>query len=376
MESFKDTILRALPDPENSATRLRLKYVGSILSTGNLEKSKFKLTDSDEDEYATWTKLIQGKSYRITLRIAPNGTLCDLRLAWFVDLSNESIGSPYGWYRNDNISKRSETFLSKSIAELTTLSPPENAVEEWTMHLEHLPYDADSWEGPKETDFILCCFVNHYFQEDKTLAMLLLVSLVRHIGEIQNPHVVADLAHRCGRMRMEGECSLAIKRFFVLNKEQTGEEWTNIGAVLCDNLHESYAALQCFKRAIFINKDLPEARQCVWIAGQRLMEEAIIEKDFDQAISVFKEVSSLGDEQQAKHGIWSYAGLTYESLGKRHKAEHFYLKALSVHPECMTSNTALERLRTKSGDDRKWSLSQQVMSLQNKLEYSDLERDD
>jgi len=106
------------------------------------------------------------------------------------------------------------------------------------------------------------------------------------------------------------------------------------------------------------------------------MEKAIVERDFNQALSIFNEVSSLGDEQQAEHGIWSYVGLSYESLGKIKKAEEYYLKALSSDPECMTSNTALERIKTKSGDDRKMALSQQIMSLEYGLEYSHLEEDD
>ena len=373
MESFKDTVLKALPDPENSATRLRLRHVGSVINLKKLEKSKFTFSDSDENGYTTWIKNIQKNSHRITLHVAPKGTLCDLRLAWFIDLSFESIGAPYGWYRHDDISKRSETLLSKSIDEITDWTPPENATDEWEWHLENFSYDPEIFDEPKENDFILCCFVNQFFQENLKLAALLSVSLIRNIDKIQNPFVTTDLAHSCGRMRMIGECSLAIKRHLELNSE---EGLSNIGAVLCDNLHEPYAALQCFKKAIQVNPDLPTPRQCVWVAGQRLMEKAIVERDFNQALSIFKEVSSLGDEQQAEHGIWSYAGLSYESLGKNKKAEEYYFKALSSDPECMTSNTALERIKTKSGDDRKMALSQQIMSLEYGLEYSHLEEDD
>jgi len=106
------------------------------------------------------------------------------------------------------------------------------------------------------------------------------------------------------------------------------------------------------------------------------MENAIVVRDFNQALSIFKEVSFFGDEQQAEHGIWSYAGISYESIGNIKKAEEYYLKALSSDPECTTSNTALDRIRTKSGDDRKLALSQQVMALETRLEYSHLEEDD
>jgi len=240
MESFKDTILKALPDPENSATRLRLRHVGFVIDLKELGKSKFTFSDLDENGYTTWTKNIKDKSHRITLHVAPKGTLCDLKLACFIDLSFESVGAPYGWYRLDDISKRSETLLSKSIAELTYLTPQENATDEWEWHLENLSYDPEVFDEPKENDFILCCFVNQFFQENWKLAVLLSVSLVRHIDKIQNPFVTTDLAYSCGRMWMKGECSLAIKRHLEMNSE---EGLSNVGAVLCDNLHEPYAAL-------------------------------------------------------------------------------------------------------------------------------------
>lgn len=376
MESFKEIIINSLPSPNNSATRLRLEHVGAVLSLEKLKKSKFELADEDYEGRTTWIKLLEQKSRKITLYVAPAGSLCDLRLSWFVDLSMEGLGSPYGWYKTNDISRRSESMISKTIVELTDSTPPDNAEKEWNWHLERLSFDPDSWDGPKQKDFIICCFAYEYRQTNKWMTALLSISLIRYIKDIINPNVTTDVAHLCGRLQMPGECSLAITHLLNLDQENTAEGWTNIGAVLCDNLREPYAALQCFKRAIKINPHLPQPRQCVWIAGQRLIESALRERNFDNVIAIFDQVMSLGDEAQTVHGIWSYVGLAYESIGEIKNAEQCYRKSLSLHNECATSNKALNRIDTLKDDKQKRELAQQLSWIDQCLEYSELIEED
>lgn len=375
MASFKEILLSAVQDWDNSATRLRLKYLGSVLNKDKLKESGFKLEKSDDNEPAIWTKLIQKKSYRIALKMTPLGTLCGIQLAMFINLSFESIGAPYGWYKYDDISKRSEDIIAKSIGESVKIHFPAGFSKEWSWHLKNINYNPETGDRSKEKDFVLCCYANQYLRTDPEVAGILASSLIRHIKHINNRFILTDLAHICGRLKMIGESCIAIKKVVELDQEISAEGWTNIGAVLCDNLQQPAAAVQCFMRAIEIDKSLPQPRQNIWVAANKIMEQLLTEKKFVDSIKIFEEVSAIGDPSMANHGVYSYAGLSYESLGQNQMAEKCYNSALSIDSDCMISNEALERIKSKGRKGKFVSLSQRLQWIANCLEYSHLQED-
>jgi len=376
MNMFKNMIIKSLPDSDNSATRLRLKFIGSILDLERLEEIRFIKISEDKYGYTIWHKLVENNSHRISINLGPNGTLCDIRIQIYIDLTHEGLGSPYGWYQCNTISNGSETDIANSLSKIVMSSPPEECNKEWTWHIERLPYDSKTWDGSKEKDFIICCYANGYIEEQKDVAAVLSIALVRHIDLINNPLVTTDLVNLCGRLRMIGECSKAIKRVLYLDKERTAEGWTNIGAVLCDDLDAPEPALNCFRKAIEIDPKLYQPRQCVWVAGQKMVQDAIMKRKFTKAISVFEDVSSLGDEKYAEHGIWTFTGLAYEHVNQIKTAKMHYRKALSIENSCNTTLEALERLNIKDTEKRNLALNQQLNQLNLHLEYSHFEEDD
>ena len=360
MASFEDIILKALPDENNTATRLRLKHVFSILDVSKLGEAGFQLENEESTQDTTWTKVLNGGTHSVTVQLTRSGTLCDLRLSALEASPAEALHDRERWQDSELLPREKEIVLSKEIANATDIWPPKSAKEEWTWLLNHLSFDRDAWQGPEDDTFILCGLANDYLSEHEHLALALFVAIVRHIDEITNPDVLSDLAYRCGKLGLLGEFSLTVKRILESHTEIPATGWTNIGVVLCDHLYRPLGAMECFKRAISIDSALPQPRQCVWIAGRDLILQALQDRDFDRTIAVCEEVISLGDELQADHGFYSFAGLAHESLGNLSKAKEYYLKALAMHPGCNTSTIAFKRITELHGKTREVALGDQL----------------
>ena len=179
---------------------------------------------------------------------------------------------------------------------------------------------------------------------DRRVATLCAEALVRHLASIDLVPVLSDLPFLCGRLRLQGECYQCIARLLEAVPEPDATTWTNLGAVLCDNLQQPAPAMRCFEHAISQDPDLPQPRQGIWIAGRDALAQAISMNRCDLVTSIHPRVEALGDVQEAHHGFWSYAGICFERLDETAMARECYEAASQLHPECAEAGSGLARL--------------------------------
>lgn len=376
MKEIRALLKNNLEVKRSSATKLRKTHVGSIIQTDVLEKLDYESTDESEHG-CRFEKIIEGEDRKIILDIADDGTLCRILLSFFADLQKiEGVTSPCGWYVFDQcLDDAACSQISNELLDASKRVPSADPTEEFQWLLNRAGHSRSSEASVNELAYHLCCGAFHYYEEakDNLSANLFAISIHRHLGQLSHPYVLGDMPFITGRLRLLGECVYSIAKVCDLDFDITPEVLCNIGAVLCDNLNSPELALECFKQVMKMKPSLQPPKQCIWVAGHKMSEEALSSSNYDKVISLFNEISSLsniGNMSMSEHGFLTFLGFAYEARNDIEKARMFYTQSLEVDPNCSASQDALNRLNSKGASSVK--LEEQISNLRRQSEYSSL----
>lgn len=329
---------------------LRDLFVGTTVDESRLKKTTFART-GESAGYTRWEKYWNRKKNKACLVVAPHGTLCQIDLLEWLDIAiDDYIGAAYahGWHFSMQCAKQSENTIRHELMTCTSDRQNSSATEELSSTVERLGIDRSQLDSGVDEAYILCANANDAKDHAPPLARLLCTILTRHHREIDNQSVLYDLPYLCGRLGLLSECAVTARYLLGKLRQLPATCWSNLGAVLTDNVRQHRAGFLCFREAITVDPHLPQPRQGIWHAGKRLMHEQFVRSDFETAGRIADEVVAVGNKRTAPHGFFVYQGLAYEMTNRRDDALEAYRQALVLNDDCGIACSGIERLEART----------------------------
>jgi tetratricopeptide (TPR) repeat protein len=341
--SIQHEIAKALGGSDVAAFRLRDMFVGGFVVPKRLNGISFVQT-ADADGYTRWERYWNRRKNKVAVVVAPKGTLCQVDFLEWLDRANDATYA-YGWYFNAKCSKRIESAIKADLQSIMFEPVETDAATALASSVEKLRPPRAHRIAEPDSAFLMCSYAFRAQGNQPALARLLCSIMVRHLSYITNPGPLYDLPFLCGRLGLLPECMFAMRHLLQECDELPATCWTNMGAVLTDNLEEHQAAALCFFEAIRRDPDLPQPRQGVWHAGTRLMRHHFIDHDFVTAAKVGDEIIAVGDKNVAPDNFFSHYGLALEMTNRHEDARKAYEQALSIDPHCSVAQEGYDRLK-------------------------------
>lgn len=331
---------------------LRDLFVGTVMEEGRLETTAFSRV-AESGPFTRWERYWDRKKGKVSLVLAPDGTLCQLdHLQWIDHAPDEYIGAARacGWHFRMHCTKHTEDAIRDELQACVSERRDRSASTDFSSALHMLGIERSEIDPNMDDAYVLCAHASEARNHAPPLARLICTILTRHHREIGNPSVLYDLPHLCGRLGLLPECVVTARYLLRMRAELPATCWSNLGAALTDNARQHGAGFLCFMEAIRADPALPQPRQGIWHAGRRLMHEYFVRNDFEGASRVADDSVRVGSIQNAPHGFFTYQGLAYEMTARFGDALEAYKRAILLDEGCHIARSGLERQKARADD--------------------------